>query len=379
MKRGDGILLQSNVTRSPQRLSQRIQRILVVRTDRLGDVILTLPVLPLLRECFPEARISMLLRRYTGEIASGNPNVDSLIWYEDDKGIIPFRTMLSILIDERPTVALVVHPTLRIALLMFLAGIPIRVGTGYRYFSFLFNRRVYEHRKDALRHELEYNINLLAILGCTAGLRGKPPDFGIRHTEEDMNAVVETLALMGIDPSKKRVILHPGSGGSAREWPVEYFEELAGELSARGDLQVLVTGSEGEAERVARIARAAGSGGLNLAGKFTIRQLVPLIKGGSLFISNSTGPLHIAAAVGTPVLGFYPQLTPMSPRRWGPYSNRSIVLVPAAPMDCKKCRRGKNPPCACMASITVQEALDASVALLGGTESEWKREMRHVS
>ena len=159
--------------------------ILVVRTDRLGDVILTLPLLPLIHQCYPEARVSMLLSRYTGEIVEGHPHADALLWYDDaDHRPVPFWQMVHRIRQERFDAVIVVHPTFRLAWMMRLAGIPVRVGSGYRYYSVLFSRRVYEHRKDARRHELEYNLQLLRRIGCAVPERLEQPDYGIRIPPE---------------------------------------------------------------------------------------------------------------------------------------------------------------------------------------------------
>jgi len=89
-----------------------------------------------------------------------------------------------------------------------------------------------------------------------------------------------------------------------------------------------------------------------------------LIRSARLFVSNSTGPLHIAVAVGTPVLAFYSQITPMSAARWGPYTGKKAVLVPDKPTDCRECSGKRGEPCVCMASISVQQAYTAASVLL---------------
>jgi len=114
--------------------------------------------------------------------------------------------------------AIIVHPTARLALLVFLARIPVRVGTGYRTYSFLFNRRVYTHRKTAERHEVEYNLDLLSPLGCVA-VAARPLDVPLDigpGARERASAVLESAGVTG-----RFVVIHAGSGGSAREWPLK--------------------------------------------------------------------------------------------------------------------------------------------------------------
>ena len=340
-----------------------IRRILLVRTDRLGDVVLTLPMLPFLRTRYPDAYIALLLNRYTGEIVEGNPYVNELIWYDHGSGLIPFAKMCRIIDDRHFDAVVVVHPTPRLAWLMFRTGIPERIGTGYRYYSFLFNRKVFEHRKNAKRHEVEYNLSLLKELDCVAD--GKP-EFYINIPAAAESRVHELLTSLNVDASRKMVIIHPGSGGSARDWPAESFGLLAMQLGNDQANQIIVTGQEHDAKQVEQVVRSAGGNTVPIVGKLHLKELTALIKSASLFVSNSTGPLHIAVAVGTPVLGFYPQITAMSAARWGPYTGKRKVLVPNKPIDCSECVNGG--PCACMASIAVSEAYSAASSLLSGND-----------
>lgn len=334
-----------------------IRRILLVRTDRLGDVVLTLPMLPALRTCFPDAHIAMLLRHYTGDILRGNPYADELLWYDDGAHLIPFRTMVRTLRERRFDAVVVVYPTLRLAWLMFRSGIPVRVGTGYRSYSLLFNRRVYEHRKDARRHEVEYNLRLLERLGCTPAAS---PEFRLQVTPEEHAVVARVLREAGTDPDRPLVVLHPGSGGSAREWGDANFARLAARLAGSGDVQVVVTGGPAEQGRAEAVAAAAAGSARNIAGLLTVRELAALLSRTAVFVSNSTGPIHIAAAMGAAVVGFYPQHPAMSARRWGPWTDRKVVFTPDRPVDCSDCAATRGVPCACMEGIPVEE-VDAAV------------------
>lgn len=355
---------------SPRGSSGSIKRILLVRTDRLGDVILTLPMLPVLRRCFPDAHIAMLLRRYTGGIIEGNPHVNELLWYDDGNTLLPFEEMRSTLRSRGFDVVIVGYPTLRLAWLMFRARIPMRVGTGYRYYSLLFNKRVFEHRKDAKRHEVEYNLNLLQELDCVPD---SAPEF---HLEIPVGAearVRDILPSVGVDMEKEIVIVHPGSGGSAREWQASNFGKLGLKLAETRGSQIVVTGGAHEAKQVADVLRASHGRAVSLAGQLSLKELAALIRFSQLFVSNSTGPLHVAAALGVPVIGLYPQHTPMSARRWGPYTDRKAVFTPQKPLDCADCTGTRGEPCACMESITPEEVYHAAVRLLERTEKEIAR------
>ncbi len=340
-------------------------RILVVRTDRLGDVILTLPVFNALRRRFPGAHLAILAGRYAGAIVEGYAPVDEILWYDEGGGRrVPFRAMRAILRSARFDAAVIVHPTLRLALLAFLARIPVRIGSGYRYYSFLFNRRVYAHRKTAERHELEYNMDLLAPLGCDTAAR-KPLDVVLdipRTARERASAILEEAGVAG-----KFVVIHPGSGGSARDWPVGNFSLLARRIVPGMNLRVVVTGTEAEFPLAEAVARAVSPPGVNLAGKLGLKELAAVVEKASLFVSNSTGPLHVAVAVGTPVVGLFPRIRVMGPGRWGPYTDNARVLVPDGPPECDQCTGKPGSACACMAGITVDAVFAAAAELLSST------------
>ena len=336
-------------------------RILVVRTDRLGDVILTLPVFIALRRCFPGARLAMLAGRYAGGIVVGYPPVDEILWYDDAGGLVPFRVMMARLRSGRFDAVVIVHPTPRLALLAFLARIPVRIGTGFRFFSFLFNRRVYMHRKTAERHEVEYNLALLAPLGCAA-VPGKPLDVPLDIPPGARERAATLLENAGV--TGRFAVIHPGSGGSAREWPPENFGLLARRFIERMNLAVVVTGTGGESGRVEEVVRATSGRAVNLAGLLSVKELAALLQKASLLVANSTGPLHVGVAVGTPVVGLFPQIPVMGSRRWGPYTDNARVLVGEGPPDCDECSGNAGIPCACMASVTVEKAYEAAADLL---------------
>ena len=313
---------------------------------------------------FPSSQISILLRRYTSEIARDDRHVDRILYYDNAMSQIPFLKLVSTLRSEQFDVVLHTHPRFRLALITWLARIPVRVGTGYRWYSFFFNRKVYEHRKDAARHELEYNLNLLAAIQCPVDPKGLAPTIDVQPAATEK--VSTLLAERQIPDEARLVILHPGSGGSARDWKYEKFGALGEQLNKLRNLTVVVTGGEGEETLVEQVSRLSGPRTATFVNMLTLQEYAALAKRASLFVANSTGPIHVAAAVGTPVIGFYPQHKPLSAARWGPYTERKLIFTPKnQPADCKRCLRRSDRYCECMDSITVDEVVDAAKTLLG--------------
>jgi ADP-heptose:LPS heptosyltransferase len=240
-----------------------------------------------------------------------------------------------------------------------LAHISVRIGTGYRWYSFLFNYKHFEHRKYSVRHEAEYNLSLLKPLELSPNV---PIISELEITDEEQEKASEMKKQMGIQNGDTFIILHPGSGGSARDWKPVRFAELAKKFLRTG-CKVVITGSKDERTLIDFVAEKAGEGILSLKEDLNLKQLGAFIKKADLFISNSTGPLHIAAAVGVPVIGFYPPIQSCSPTRWGPLTEKKIIFQP----DVNQCPRCKGGPCQgddCMELITVSSVFEASKIFL---------------
>jgi heptosyltransferase III len=335
------------------------ENVLVVRTDRIGDVVLALPMISVLRASFPRATISMLLRSYTQELVEGFDGLDHILAYDDSGEQKGFLSILGEVRSKRFDLVVVSHPTFRIAVLMFLAGIHLRVGSGYRWYSFLFNRKVFEHRKTAEKHEAEYNVSLLSVIGCEAD---KVPHVVLPIPEKARDTAAKEMKRIAISHDHKIVVIHPGSGGSARDWSAGNFAELAKDLKIKG-YQVVVTGSATERSLADSVVDRSGGSAVSVAGRLSLKELAAFLASAQLYISNSTGPLHIAAAVGIPVIAFYPPIRECSARRWGPLTDKKKVFT----ADSTICPRCKGGPCQgndCMDQIRVADVVQAARTLL---------------
>ncbi len=330
-----------------------VKNILFIRTDRIGDVVLSLPMLPVLKKNFPNASITVLVRPYTKGLVERHPCVDNvMLWNQHNheslwKNIARLKT-------KKFDLAILPYPRFNLALMIFLAGIPIRVGTGYRWYSFFLNKKIYEHRKDAKKHEVEYNLNLLSAIGIADH---SVPVFDFAVPGDRQNIVDTQLAkdkLLNVP----FVVLHVGSGGSARDWPLKKFAKLGDELLSNHHLKVVLTGSESEKALVSEVEHAMNLKPVNYVGKFSLEELGAVFKRATVFISNSTGPLHIASMVGTSVIAFYPPIIQCSPVRWGPFTKRKVVFT-ADNKTCELCKGGKCQSNVCMDQIKVEDVVEA--------------------
>jgi heptosyltransferase III len=324
-------------------------KILIIRTDRIGDVVLTIPMAKIIKEKFPLCKVSFLVRSYTAPLLYNNKFIDEVLILSETEGR-GFYTQNLKQLKDKFDFCFVVSPSFRIAFLFFLSGIKSRVGTGYRWYSFLFNKKVFEHRKYAEKNELEYNLSQLKHLGIEAKTAKNEESFGLGVDEKAKIKVKQFLIDEGIDFTKPIIIIHPGSGGSAVDLPVNRFSEIAALISNELDANLILTGSEKEHRICGEIL--AGVKGINLAGKFNLAELTAVINYCGIFIANSTGPLHIAAALGKWVVGFYPKITVASPKRWGPYTEKKEIFTPQ--IECSNCTKKQCSKLNCMESISGQ-------------------------
>jgi ADP-heptose:LPS heptosyltransferase len=293
------------------------ERILVVRNDKLGDFMLAWPAIALLAESLPEAKVDVLVPEYTRELAEVCPWVDRVVI---DPGRRAGVGELTRRLREGGWSSLIaLFSTTRVALAARRAGIEYRLAPATKLAQFLYTHRIAQRRSRSEKPEFEYNNDLvrhfLAQRSASAVEVGPPY---LRFDEELVEGLErEFRERHGVDGESLLVFLHPGSGGSARNLTVEQYARLADRLgSGRGHVLVVTAGpgEEGRARELAR--RVKGS-----------RCVVHLSEGGllrfahhlafaDLFISGSTGTLHVAGALDRPTAAFYPRRRSSTPLRW---------------------------------------------------------------
>ncbi|MBL0177378.1 MAG: glycosyltransferase family 9 protein [Ignavibacteria bacterium] len=315
------------------------------------------------KRAMPDARVTFVAQEYTAGLVRLSPFVDDVIeiagrdigWRETDAFSRGLR-------GRGMTAALFAYPRPALAFAAWRARIPLRTGTAYRVYSPFFNRKVREHRKEATRHERDYNLSLLSAIGIPVEPRPLPV---LRITDALRGRADEALQRAGVESGRRFIVLHPGSGGSARDWDAQHFSELAGRL-ARGipDTAVLVTGSESERGLTERVASTMPGTILQLRESLSLPELAALLSQAALCIANSTGPLHIAAAVQVPVLGLYPFERVCHPVRWGPLGPGAQALTPEAVAGCEACARRTCPEHDTMDRITVDRVYAAATLAL---------------
>ncbi len=339
---------------NPERVDpKRIpKRILVARPDRLGDVILSTPVLSALRRAYPEAKLSFLIQKPFFPLFQGMSECDELL----DAGLEP-KALRQELRARDFDVAVVLQSKREVSQAIWRAGVRERIGPLSKLHTYLFfNRGLRQRRSQVAMHEADYNLELLKPLGIEVKPRELPVKIGPIPGATDR--ALQWLHSKGYTPARPLVAVHPGMGGSALNWPEKNYVELVRRLLREG-LQVVVTAGPTEGEILERVR--AGTGGRRESPIFfgppETRPpdfLAGLYSACALVVAPSTGPLHLASALGRKLVSFYPTIAVQSPERWGPYvanADLARVLVPDADSD--------------MNSISVERALRACQIQLG--------------
>jgi len=327
---------------------EEIGKILVVRNDRLGDVVLILPFLEALAQALPQAQIDVLVRKELADIFFQHPIIHSVIPDECE----PAGRLIAKIRAGRYDAIIVINPTWRNALAAWRSGTPIRVGQGNRIFGMLFNRRVYFHRSRMEKHEAEYHLLYLEGLGIVP-----PPILPRPRIVADPEAgekVGALLAEAGWDGAKTLVGLHPGSGGSSRTWGLANYTTLGGRLLAAG-YAVVVTGGATD-EDAMKLGRMSGL--ISFVGMTNLRELIALLSHLQVFVSADTGPMHLGGSLGIPTISIFSPQRGNSPARWHPLGNRYVALVPPG-IECGVCGRDACPDPNCMARVSVDVVFEA--------------------
>jgi ADP-heptose:LPS heptosyltransferase len=318
--------------------------IIVSRTDNIGDVILTLPLVVLIKKHIPGTKVIFLGKRYTESIIDAFPSVDSFIAVED---LMEGKKKLSATGAEA---ILFAFPDRLISKLAFEASIPLRVGTAHRWFHLVYgNRNIWFTRKNSDLHEAQLNLNLLHPLGIHDGL--SLPAMGRMYQLEPKENLPSDLNELLLD-SRFKLICHPKSRGSAREWPLSHYALLCSRLPADKFL-ILITGTkeEGDLIRNSGFWGKAPSHVKDLTGSMSLAQFLSFISKADGLLACSTGPLHMASALGKPALGLYPPMHPIHAGRWAPLGPKARYIT--LRKNCNDCRKGG--PCACIEAIEVNE------------------------
>ncbi len=297
------------------------QHIIISRTDNIGDVVLTLPMAALIKQHYPTCKITFLARDYVKSLVMNCSAVDAFLCWDEIKNLTSTKAIDAIRSLQADTI-LHVFPQKKIASLAKAAGIKIRIGSSHRWYHWLnCNNRIKFSRKNSNLHEAQLNLKLLQPLKLPTIL-----------------SLVQLTTLLQINKSKDvhenivkflktdrfNLIVHPLTNGNTKEWPLEKFIKLI-QLLPVEKFNIIVTGTEKEHSKLQALLQQCPMVS-NAVGQLSLQDFINLISHAEGLVANSTGPLHMAAALGIHTLGLYPTERGKNVERWAPLGKKVEVL-----------------------------------------------------
>jgi heptosyltransferase I len=343
-------------------------KILIVKLSAIGDVVHTLPALTALRRRFPQAHIAWLVEEAAAPLIIGHRALDRVLifrrkrwlkgvvsahWRQNFSAMILFLRQLR---DTRYDLVIDFQASLKGALPILAVRANRKVGFGpgmeHQEHSYLvLNERIPMVSMEM--HALERGLKLLEAIGVPTG----EPLYDLPIRPDDHRAA-QTL-LLSKRPAKQRIAINPVAKWETKLWPIENFAELADTLIERYEVAIFYTGDRGDNAVVEQIQTKMRHSSVNLAGRTSLLQLAALYQRMACVISTDTGPMHIAAAAGVPVVALF---GPTAPWRTGPYGSRHGVLQ--ADLSCGPCFKRRCATNLCMQSIGVADVLEAAHKIL---------------
>jgi ADP-heptose:LPS heptosyltransferase len=335
------------------------RRLLIIRNDRVGDLLLTLPALEYARQVWPDMQISVLVSTRTASLLRGNSHVDQVLL---DDGKASARALAAQLRQHAFDAAIAVFTNTRNCLAIWQARIPLRVTWAHKPVGCLLgNRRVWVRRSHPPVHESEFALAFVRRLKNVEGVTLTPPSISV---DPDARRRVELRIQNDLGDQGPCFGIHPGSYGSTYNWPASRYVELASRLAAHG--RVVVTGGPGEREMLASMQSqlpAAIRPRVAFYHEFDLQELAAAISRYDVLTVSNTGPMHLAGVVGTPLVALFSAHPAHSAAKWEPFGQRKTLLhAPLLPGE-----RPEIPPEASvehMCRISVDDVVRANLAHL---------------
>ncbi len=295
------------------------RRILLIRPDRLGDMVCALPAIDALRDAFPDAQIDLLASPLNAQLIEGRPSVSEILL----DGGRPLRVLIREMRSRRYDAAFALQSSTRTHLIAGLSGARERFGYTGKPFHRLLTRTLPGGGPDEALHETERNLRLVEA----AGVQPKNRMPRLTLNEQEHAFADEWLQKRGLETNAALIGTHPGASDLSRQYPVERFAFAADALAKRADGAALIAfagpADTAEARRFVEAAAARA----DIAQNMSIREAAALMSRCRLLFVNASGPMHIAGALGVPLVAVF---GPTDPRRWGPVGSVSRVVEPSA-------------------------------------------------
>jgi ADP-heptose:LPS heptosyltransferase len=340
--------------------TEELDHILVARTDDLAGLIVSLPIAVAIKSRLPDVEVAYMVRPEIAPIANRIDEIDRVL------SVSKLRKALQVLRIYRPDAMIFANPEFKLALEALIARVDVRIGTGYTWYSGLFTRWVYDHRREGAKHASEHEVNLLTPL-LDPPFQVRMPQLGI----STQGAAEAKQALLQAGISGGYMVIDPAGSSQIPGYdPMRYGEVALALLKSQSDLSIVVLADAGNQGLAASLVEAAGSvERLHVINGLSIDGVSELFREARGVLGSSSGMLHLAALVHAPVVGLYPGVAPLWPARWGPLGEHVSTLVPHSDEPfCSKCEREHDPE-NCVRRISADRVIEACSRMLIGRDA----------
>ena len=279
-----------------------MKRILVVNVNWLGDVVFSTPALRALREANPKAHIACLVISRCEQVLGNNPRINEIIVYDEygkHHSILAKIKFIRYLRKKKFDEVYVLHPSLRRAMIGFLAGIPSRTGYNTKNRSFLLTRSI--PAPDKLMHKIDYFLNILK----SCGIKAEDRNCEFFVSDADIQDAQQILKENGIGVKEKYVVINPGGNWMMKRWSTENFARLCDMLIEKNKIKVVITGAKKDRHLAAEIESMMKTKPIIITGMTSLHQLAAIMKSAGCVVSADSGPMHISVAVGANTVAIF--------------------------------------------------------------------------
>jgi len=319
---------------------------------------MTTPAITALKKSLPHASLTYIVEEPYRRLVEGNPRLDRVISLPPDQGFIDFLRFIRRLRRENYDALIDFHGGPRASRIAFLARARVKVGYELKYKNFIYYIRLPRSRKDGYFHSVENHLNLVKALGIAVS---EPPPVELPPARPEEKERIDAYWIENDLEGKKTVVLHIGAGNAFRDWGAGNLAALSDLLAGRSGVRVILAGSAGDKAREKEILGAIRRPVLLLVADLNLIELRELLGRAALFVGPDSGPMHIAAAAGTPIVALF---GPTLPENFGPWQAEATLI--AKDLDCRPCRQKRciTEDFRCLRSIRPEEVYAACLSYL---------------
>ena len=336
----------------------KIEKILLIRLRRIGDVILTTPAVSVLRKAFPSAFISYLVEDPYRELVEGNPCLNKIHVLKRKQSLKDLLKSIRQIRKEKYDAVIDFHSGPRASLITLLSGARLKIGYRIKYRNFIYDIKLPRSSERGPIHSVENHLNLVKALGIhvDSSFPVSIPEAQRKETEK-VKKIIRENQIEG----KRIITIHISAGNEVRDWGVNNWIQMTNLLAQQSEVKIVLIGADEDRNAEEEILKKSEAAILSLVGRLNLRELREVISHSSLFIGPDSGPMHIAASTSTPIVALF---GPTLPANFAPWQANANLIEKS--LDCRPC---KQRTCIyddfrCLKTIKPEEVYDACLRFL---------------